>query len=61
MNSKPGFPSGWRLDFVTRWLYRRQEDNRPSNVDSQALDWTRYHDMIRELEASDREREIQDG
>lgn len=52
--------SGWRLDFVTRWLYRREEDDRPSNVDSDAVDWTRYHEVLSRLEAADRERAIQD-
>ena len=47
-----GFPSGWRLDFVTRWLYKRQGDNRPSN-DRGDMDWTRYAEVLQDLEASE--------
>lgn len=50
-----GFPSGWRLDFVTRWLYKRETDDRPSNDGVGDVDWTRYAEVLQELEGKSSE------
>ena len=59
----PGSPSGWRLNFVTRWLYSaedlrgREIDDRPSN-DRGGMDWTRYAEVLQELEGKSSEPRI---
>ncbi len=49
-----GSPSGWRLSFKTRWLYRGEPDDRPSN-DRGDMDWTRYAEVLAKLEGKSSE------